>query len=127
MNKKLILFLTLMMIMILGCTDNDVNVDEPKNTKNLIEIPYQVEQPAIVEEKQEEKINKTIKFCHDTDKGIVRWKRGTTFGFFENTSRFEFHDICRNYNYLIEYYCENKEPKRKLFLCRNGCEDAHCT
>lgn len=68
----------------------------------------------------------SVRLCHDTDNGIVRWVNGSVFGFYHNATRFEFNDYCQNFNYLWEFYCEDENPMQKIFLCTNGCEDNHC-
>tara|TARA_Y100000310_G_scaffold78181_1_gene74801 strand:- start:1178 stop:1525 length:348 start_codon:yes stop_codon:yes gene_type:complete len=68
----------------------------------------------------------TVRLCHDTDNGIVRWVNGSIFGFYDNATRFELKDACLNNNVLIEYYCGNETPMNRTFLCKNGCVDNHC-
>ena len=94
-----------------------VDVQEPAQQE---ELP-----PAPVPEPREE--IKTVKLCHDTDNGIIRWEEGKVFGFYDNASRFEFSDYCEDNVYLTEYYCENEEPVTRRFQCSNGCRQNHCT
>ena len=100
------------------------DVDVVKETsKKPVEAEEEVEED-VVEEKRENIT--TVRLCHDTDNGMVRWVEGKIFGFYDNATRFEFNDYCQNFNYLMEFYCEDENPKQQIFLCKNGCEDNHC-
>ncbi|MBS3131497.1 hypothetical protein J4212_03650 [Candidatus Woesearchaeota archaeon] len=127
MKAVIAAFLAFMVLFLYGCGSNDevpiitggavVDVQEPAQQE---ELP-----PAPVPEPREE--IKTVKLCHDTDNGIIRWEEGKVFGFYDNASRFEFSDYCEDNVYLTEYYCENEEPVTRRFQCSNGCRQNHCT
>lgn len=134
MNKSIVIISLIFVLITIGC-NKDVEIrDADEITAAVLEVdnvedeePVEkiVEDGSVVEEVDEEPIV-TVKLCHDTDNGIIRWVNGTTFGFYDNASRFEFKDNCENKNYLTEYYCENEDPLFRVFLCKNGCEDSHC-
>lgn len=123
---RIILPLFLFVILfIFGCSKA-----EPEVTTQVIKIvnPEEIgvrEVDEEIEEEVEEDIV-TVKLCHDTDNGIVRWVNGSIFGFHDNAERFEYKDFCFDNNFLIEFYCENEMPQNASFLCDNGCEDNHC-
>lgn len=116
---KIISLLIILGIIVLGCSKEE--------TTESITGAYEINELEVIEdaEEEEEKII-TVRLCHDTDNGIVRWVNGTVFGFYNNATRFEFNDYCQNFNYLWEFYCENETPMQRIFLCTNGCEDNHC-
>jgi len=122
MKKILILFSVLIIIFIYGCGKEDITSEEITGQliKNDIET---AEEEKIIEA---EEYIMTVRLCHDTDNGIVRWVNGSIFGFYDNAQRFEFNDYCLNNNILIEYYCENENPTNRSFICKNGCKDNHC-
>jgi|TARA_B100002003_G_scaffold239447_1_gene258812 hypothetical protein len=120
MRKILILSLFLI-IFILGCSKEEA-VSEPIITADVIESAEEFED--ITKEVTNDAI--TVRLCHDTDNGIVRWVNGSIFGFYHNSSRFEFKDYCEDKNFLIEYHCEDENPLYRRFVCKNGCVDAHC-
>tara|TARA_Y100000310_G_C20556336_1_gene750716 strand:+ start:757 stop:1131 length:375 start_codon:yes stop_codon:yes gene_type:complete len=123
MKKTIFLTLISLFVLIFGCS-NESNISGAATDLTSIEL---IEEEIIDEPIEEEKENIiTVKLCHDTDNGIVRWVKGEIFGFYDNATRFEFHDYCQNFNYLWEFYCEEEDPKQEIFLCTNGCEDDHC-
>ena len=111
MKKRYLVFSIVLIILIYGC-------------EQVIEEPEIIEEKVVVEEEREKIV--TVRLCHDTDNGIVRWVNGSTFGFYDNAERFEFDDYCFDNNFLIEYYCQNEIPQNRSFLCDNGCLDNHC-
>ncbi|MBW2977146.1 hypothetical protein KY347_06915 [Candidatus Woesearchaeota archaeon] len=124
MRKIFSLLLVLGLAIISGCKEESENED-------LITGAFEAGELRIIEELEEERIEEsedvtTVRLCHDTDNGIVRWVNGSVFGFYSNATRFEFNDYCQNFNYLMEFYCEDEYPKQQIFLCRNGCEEGHC-
>jgi len=125
MKNTLWLFLIPLTIFILGCSKEE--------TTGTITGAYEIKELEAINDIAEDKVFEeerknitTVKLCHDTDNGIVRWVNGSVFGFYDNTTRFEFNDYCQNFNYLWEFYCENENPMQRIFLCTNGCEDNHC-
>jgi hypothetical protein len=122
MKIKFYLFLILLIVFVNGC-NKETAADTSQITANVVEIEETEEIPEAATE--EENIT-TVRLCHDTDNGIVRWEEGSIFGFYNNATRFEFEDYCQNFNYLMEFYCDEENPKQRLFLCRNGCEENHC-
>ena len=124
--RRIISFLLIFVVIFLfGCSKEEIMEVEKITAAVIDEIEVEdKEVPVIVEEEKEEIV--TVRLCHDTDNGIVRWVNGSIFGFYGNSTRFEFKDYCQNKNYLMEFYCEDENPKQFLFLCRNGCEDDHC-
>ena len=118
MKKIFYLFLILLIIFIIGCNKEEIKA-EPEITAKVVE---EIETEEIVEEEDIE----TVRLCHDTDNGIVRWINGSIFGFNNKAERFEHNDYCFDNNILVEYYCENETPQNRTFLCKNGCEDNHC-
>jgi len=125
MKNILGLLLILLTFFILGCSKEE--------TTETITKVYEIKELEIIGNVVENKIIEvnrenitTVKLCHDTDNGIVRWVNGSVFGFYDNATRFEFNDYCKNFNYLWEFYCENEDPMQRIFLCTNGCEDNHC-
>jgi len=104
--------------------------EEIKDAESITAKIYDIDEPEIIEEKvvvEEERENiVTVRLCHDTDNGIVRWVNGSIFGFYSNATRFQFDDYCQNNNYLWEFYCEDEYPLQKIFFCRGGCSDGHC-
>ena len=123
MKKIYFLFLILIIIFIFGCSKENTTIGATTALTPLEEIEEEIINEPIEEEK--ENIT-TVRLCHDTDNGIVRWVKGKIFGFYDNATRFEFEDYCQNFNYLWEFYCEEENPKQEIFLCTNGCEDDHC-
>tara|TARA_Y100000031_G_scaffold118225_1_gene131451 strand:+ start:261 stop:638 length:378 start_codon:yes stop_codon:yes gene_type:complete len=124
MKKILLLLLIVFILFIYGCGKEEVI--EQEEPGKITAYTYKIDEIAVEEEPEEEKEIKTVKLCHDTDNGIVRWESGQVFGFYDNASRYEFDDYCQNFNWLWEFYCENEEPQQRHFLCKNGCEDNHC-
>ena len=123
MKRILILFLILIIVFIYGCGNEETNPEEITGQLIKDDGTEAAEEKKIIEA---EKDILTVRLCHDTDNGIVRWVNGSTFGFYDNAQRFEFNDNCLNKNILIEYYCENENPMNRSFICKNGCEDNHC-
>ena len=118
-------FLLFLIILISGCGKEEI-----KDAESITAKIYDIDEPEIIEEKvvvEEERENiVTVRLCHDTDNGIVRWVNGSIFGYYNNSERFEFHDYCFDNTFLIEYYCEDENPMNRSFLCTNGCQDNHC-
>jgi len=125
--KKILFLLIFSFIFIYGCSESETMLTGATTALDVVEEPVEAEpeEPIEVIEEIEENI-KTVKLCYDSDNGIVRWEKGKIFGFYDNATRFEFEDYCRNFNYLIEFYCEEENPKDQIFLCTNGCVDNHC-
>lgn len=111
------------LISVFGCSK-----EEPATISGgaIREIESEEEIVEAAEEDEEAGNITTVRLCHDTDNGIVRWVNGSVFGFYSNATRFEFNDYCMNFNYLWEFYCEDENPMQRIFLCTNGCEDNHC-
>ena len=124
MKKILFLFLILLIIIIYGCGKEAVTEIEESPGK-ITAWTYKIDDIKS-EELEEEETIETVRLCHDSDNGIVRWINGSIIGFYSNSTRYEFNDYCQNFNYLMEFYCEDENPKQKRFLCKNGCEDNHC-
>jgi len=124
MKKILFIIFVLTIFLVYGCGKDPETILEPI-TADVVEVEYIeiVEEDVIDEEKED---IKTVRLCHDTDKGIIRWAGGTVFGFYDNAERFEFDDYCFDNNILIEYYCEDEIPQNRTFICKSGCEDSHC-
>jgi len=122
MRKIFLLLVIFGIIFVFGCS-----TEEPTTTISAGVITEVESEEEIVEVVEEELGNiTTVRLCHDTDNGIVRWVNGSVFGFYHNATRFEFNDYCQNFNYLWEFYCEDENPMQRVFLCVNGCEDNHC-
>jgi|TARA_B100001964_G_C14135239_1_gene554810 hypothetical protein len=115
MKRIPILIFIIFLLFIYGCGKEEITTQA-----------YKIEEIEAAEEEVTEENITTIRLCHDTDRGMVRWVNGTVFGFYDNATRFEFNDYCLNFNYLWEFYCENGNPLQEIFLCINGCEDNHC-
>ena len=115
--------LLLSILFLLGCSLDDDFIVEQIITADVVQEPPIGD--FIVEKIVEEEII-TVKLCHDTDNGIIRWAGGSVFGFYNDSERFEFDDHCFDQNTVIEYYCEDEEPKNTSFLCKSGCVNAHC-
>ena len=122
MKKISILFLFLILF-VLGCSKEEV-VLEPKITAQVVESDEDFYEEDPTEELTENL--STVRLCHDTDNGIIKWINGTIFGYYNNAKRFEFNDYCFDNQILIEYYCEDENPNNRSFVCENGCEDNHC-
>lgn len=125
MKRILLLFFIIIIFFIYGC-----GKEETAPTGNIVVSTYKVEEPEVVEdvadiEEESENIT-TVRLCHDTDSGIIKFVNGTIFGFYSNATGFEFTDYCISNNYLMEFYCENKTALQKVFFCRHGCVDGHC-
>ena len=119
-----------LIIFILGCGKEEIT-EETIYPKKITAKVSDIEEVEVPEEDKEIKDDVeedivTVKLCHDTDRGIVRWVNGSIFGFHDNAERFEYKDFCFDNNFLIEFYCENEMPQNASFLCDNGCEDNHC-
>ena len=112
-----------MVIFTFGC-DKEGKVEKITGAYEIEEIEVIEDMEGVIEEERENIT--TVRLCHDTDNGIIRWVNGSIFGFYSNATRFEFNDYCQNFNYLMEFYCEDEYPKQRIFLCKNGCVDAHC-
>lgn len=128
--KIILLLLSLFLIIfILGCGKGEITEETvyPKKITAKVSDIEGIETPEGIEAPEDiEGEIVTVRLCHDTDNGIVRWVNGSVFGFYNNATRFEFNDYCQNFNYLWEFYCENENPMQRIFLCTNGCEDNHC-
>jgi hypothetical protein len=129
MKRLILLNCLILLIVINACAKEDV-ITDPKEaiTGQIVDIDS-IESEEEVEESDDiiEEIS-TLRFCYDSDKGIVKWVNGSVFGFYDNAKRFEFNDFCFDNNVLIEYYCDDDEiPQNITFLCKNGCLDNHCT
>ena len=123
MKKYFVLF-SFLLIIIIGCGKEAVTEIEESPGK-ITAWTYKIDDIKS-EELEEEETIETVRLCHDSDNGIVRWINGSIIGFYSNSTRYEFNDYCQNFNYLMEFYCEDENPKQKRFLCKNGCEDNHC-
>ena len=121
MRQILALITIFLLIFLVGCGKEK---DESKITAEVVKESES--KKTGVTEKVKEEITTTVKICYDSDNGIIKWEKGTVMGFYNDTRRFEFDDHCYNKNYVVEYYCENEEPLKTIFLCRNGCIDSHC-
>lgn len=132
MNKILYLIVILLIFFIFGCnkeeTDELESITAQAIDNNKLQIIKSTNEDLERYENSKEEIEniKTVRLCHDTDNGIVRWVNGSIFGYYDNATRFEFNDFCKNFNYLTEFYCENNMPLQRRFLCINGCVDNHC-
>jgi len=119
------LFLLFLIILISSCGKEEI-----KDAESITAKIYDIDESEIIEEDvevvEEEEDIVTVRLCHDTDKGIVKWINGSIFGYYNNAERFEFNDYCFDKNILVEYYCENEMPQNRTFLCTNGCQDNHC-
>lgn len=115
-------------LFLFGC-GKEQSEDPSPVTGEVIKIDEIIERPA-VEEVQEEVIEEevhTVRLCHDTDNGIIRWVAGSVTGYDNKANRFEYNDFCLDKNYLVEYHCDEDEiPQNFTFLCRNGCVDNQC-
>jgi len=120
--KKIFSLLVILMVFIISC--NKEEPEEPLSAQVIKEVEVQEEAEDVIEEEEETII--TVKLCHDTDNGMLKWVNGSVFGFYNNAERFEFNDYCQDSNYLVEFYCEDENPEQQIFLCRNGCVDNHC-
>ena len=123
MKNILLLFFVLVIVFTYGCSK-----EETAPTGKITATTYKVEEVEVTEDTAEEERENitTVRLCHDTDNGILKFEEGSVFGFYDNATRFEFNDYCQNKNYLWEFHCENETPKQRIFLCRNGCVDNHC-
>jgi len=125
--KKIMLLFLVMLIFIYGCGKGEIVEEYTYPLEEITAQVHDIDEPEIIEEvKIVEKDILTVRLCHDTDNGMVRWVNGTIFGFYNNAERFEFRDYCFDNNILVEYFCENEIPQNMTFLCTNGCEDNHC-
>ena len=121
MKKIIILLSIFLLILVYGCNKKEeVSLDKTVTANVIKDIKMEV-----AEEEIKENIT-TVRLCHDTDNGIVRWVNGSIFGYYNNSKRFEFYDYCFDNNFLIEYYCEDENPMNRSFLCTNECQDNHC-
>ena len=113
MTKIFSLLVILGIIFIIGCNKEE--------TTEKITGAYQIEEVQTAEDVKEEAVEEerknttTVRLCHDTDNGVVRWVKGSVFGFYSNATRFEFNDYCQNNNYLMEFYCEDEYPDQPSF------------
>ena len=126
--KYIILYLLLLtIIFIYGCGKEEIVEEDTLPLEEITAQVHGVDEPEIIEDVEvvEEDIL-TVRLCHDTDNGRVRWVNGSIFGYYNNAERFEFNDYCLDNNLLIEYYCEDENPMNRSFLCTNGCQDNHC-
>ena len=119
MRKIFSLLAILAIIFIIGCGKEEAEAPLSAEVIKEIEVEEDVE---LVEE--EEIVS--VRLCHDTDNGMVKWINGTVFGYYHNAKRFEFNDYCFDKNILVEYYCEDERPQNMTFVCKNECEDNHC-
>ena len=118
--KKIFSLLVILAIIVLGCSKGE----EPATTIST-EVIKEIEVEEDVEVVEEEEIV-SVRLCHDTDNGMVKWINGSEFGFYHKAKRFEFNDYCFDNNILVEYYCEDERPRNMTFVCKNECEDNHC-
>ena len=128
MKKILFLLFIFYIVFIFGCSKEEVAIEKLEQPGKITAYTYKIDEIELEEEiiEEEKEQIKTVRLCHDTDNGIVRWVNGSVFGFYDNATRFEFHDYCQNSNWLWEFYCEDENPEQRHFLCRNGCQDNHC-
>jgi hypothetical protein len=122
MKKILFLFFVISIIFGYGCSKEEA----PLTGKIIVttQKSEEIEGASVGEEEREDIA--TVKLCHDTDHGILKFENGSIFGFYSNATRYEFNDYCMSQNYLMEFYCENETALQKSFLCRNGCTEGHC-
>jgi len=132
MKKFMYLFLASIILFAFGCDNKESDSNDITGQVIIVDDSVIVEDVLIIEEKEgiiiEEIVENitTVRLCHDTDNGIVRWVNGSIFGYHNDSTRFELNDYCFNNNILIEYYCEDETPQNYTFLCKNGCADDHC-
>ena len=128
MKNILQILLLILIAFILGCS-KDAAQDQITGdvVGDRVEIVDRVVTGPIEEEieKEEEEVS-TIRICHDTDNGIIRWVNGAISGFTDKAERFEFSDYCLDEHILVEHYCENEAAQNVSFECKNGCVNAHC-
>ena len=126
--KKILLLSIVMLIFIFGCGKEGIVEEDTVPLEEITAQIHDIDEPKIIEEVAElvEEEIVTVRLCHDTDNGRVRWVNGSIFGFYNNAKRFEFDDYCFDNNILVEYFCENGIPQNMTFLCTNGCQDNHC-
>ena len=125
MKKILFLFFILFILFIYGCSKEETT-EEPMPIEKITAKAYDVDKLEITEDDEAEEEIVTVRLCHDTDNGMVRWANGSVFGFYDNAKRIELKDYCFDNNILVEYYCENEMPQNMTFICTNGCKDNHC-
>ena len=123
MRYILSLAMIFLFILLLGCSKEEELSSEPIITSNVV-----IQSKPPIEEFIEVEVENitTVNLCHDTDNGIIRWVSGSVFGFYDNATRFEFDDHCFDDRIVIEYYCENENPRNQSFVCKSGCTDSHC-
>jgi hypothetical protein len=122
---KIIYLLFSLFLIVLICSCGKEEVVEEDHPQKFTTWAYKIDD--IVEDGEEvvEEVS-TIKLCHDTDNGIVKWVNGSIFGFYDNSTKYQFDDYCQNNNLLWEFYCEDEDPMQETFFCRGGCVEGHC-
>jgi len=126
MKQFLVLFFVLAVFLIYGC-GNEKNVEENiESSEKITAQMYKIEEIEVAEEDIVEEEIYTVRLCHDTDNGILKFENGTVFGFYNDATKFEFNDDCQDNNLLWEFYCEDENPMRITFICKSGCRDNHC-
>ncbi|MAG91381.1 hypothetical protein CMO83_01770 [Candidatus Woesearchaeota archaeon] len=123
MKQYLYIIFIIILILVIGCGKEEVESEEI--TGEVVAEETQDETVEAEIEPEEEIL--TVKLCHDTDNGTIKWVNGTVLGFTNKSERFELKDFCVDKNHVSEYYCEDEEPKNEYFLCKSGCVDGHCT
>ena len=125
MKRILLLFSAFLLLFLIACSNEDNNVTGASVAFDIIQEEDAIEEISEKIEEVPEEIH-TVRLCHDTDNSINRFVAGKTFGYYDNSSRFEFEDFCTSLKYVREFYCEDENPMQGNFECEYGCEEGHC-
>lgn len=123
MKKYVILLFIFSALFIIGCNEKE---EETTEDNEITAQVYKVDEIIEEELPEPEEEIVTVKLCHDTDNSFNQWTPGRVFGYYDNAQRFEFRDECKDQTFVLEFYCENEEPKQDIYLCTNGCVDGAC-
>ncbi|MFC1728315.1 hypothetical protein ACFLZ7_02520 [Nanoarchaeota archaeon] len=108
--------LIILTVLLLGCTKTEI-VSEPitsEETSAVQETPASTSKEMIATE------------CSDSDSGIDETTRGGITGAWIDGTSFDNTDDCLGFVYLIEYYCEDGQPRSQNFRCENECKNGIC-
>ncbi len=124
-QNRQILFLFILVIFLIGCTKTEIvsqQISEP--TSQASSQPTSGEDEGdIIKSIPDDELAAS---CTDTDSGIDKTSRGIVSGKWYDETTFENEDDCLGGVYLVEYYCDNNQPKSRNFICENGCKKGVC-
>lgn len=116
---KKIFLLFVLTIFLLGCTKTEI-VTGPITGDVSEEVAAVKETPAAVTGQN------IAASCGDSDGGIDKTVKGGITGEWMDGTSFDEMDDCIGSVYLVEYYCEDGQPRSQNFRCETECFKGIC-